>query len=319
MATIQSQKRTKMLPLSYIKYLPMAYSPSFFEKASEILKDIEDENIVDSIAVFRDQTQEFLSSLEKMSQTVAEEVIKEFARIQSLWRGVKHLFKAYATSYDASEATLGRKSLGIYHRLEEEPMRRTNAAVLMQNLVNGINRAWTPAQLTGTFLEKWVIAMTSAANDYAVIYQDRVERAVGRTFFTDYRERTYEAFEFAYLCLYTFMGNSGDLAASQAFSELNDLIATYTAISKARSTRIANKNAESAATETTTDEAAPVPAETEVMAKALASAPAHEEEPVEAATPSDDELAVASLGADEEDAEAMTVGFDEGDYDDWDD
>lgn len=326
MATILTQKRTKVLPLSYIKYLPMAYSPSFFEKASEILKDIEEEGIVDSIAAFRDQTQEFLSSLEKMSQTVADDVIKEFGRIQSLWRGVKHLFKAYATSYNANEATLGKKALGIYQRLEQEPMRRTNAAVLMQNLVNGINRAWTPSQLTGSFLESWVTAMTSAANDYAAIYQDRVERAVGRSFFTDYRERTYEAFEFAYLSLYTFMGNSGDLAATQMFSELNDLIATYTAISKGRSTRIANKNAESNAsattttTTTTTDEAAPAPAETEVMATAPASAPEQEEEPVEAATPSAAGLAIAPCGACEEVAEdALIDGFDEGDYEDWDD
>lgn len=315
MATITTEKRTKVLPLSYIKYLPMAYAPSFYEKAAEVLQAVEDETIVDSIVVFKDLTQEFLTSMETATQKVAAEVIVEFDRISSLWRGVKHLFKAYATSYDAHEATLGKKALGLYQAIESEPMRRTNAAVLMQNLVSNISRAWNTSELTGTFLESWKTAMTSAATAYAAIYQNRLERAVGRTFFTDQRDKTYEAFEFAYFSLYTFAGNTGDLAASKVFAELNDLVVTYTAIAKARSTRIANKNAAQGEAPQQPTEPGDQPAQE----------PEQEEVPtIDESMPSQGQRSTAELvdptaePGDDMAEESMDYDLSEGDYEDWD-
>ncbi|MDO4190682.1 MAG: hypothetical protein Q4D14_03210 [Bacteroidales bacterium] len=242
MSTITSLKRNALLPLSYIKYLPMQFAPTFYEKAAVLFNNCSEATLLDSITRFDGIAQAFVADMEQEAVSLSEEVTAEFQRIRRLWGGVKHLFKAYSTSYNTANATLANKALALYDKLEETTIKRTNASVVLLSLVNSISDSWTTAELAGTFLEPWLSEITAAANAYASVYQRRVEHSAQRIYFVDRREACYEAFELVYMGLYVYAKNSGDQTALDLFAEVNELIMTYTAVTKARSTRINRRN-----------------------------------------------------------------------------
>ncbi|MDO4190971.1 MAG: hypothetical protein Q4D14_04730 [Bacteroidales bacterium] len=248
MSTISSVKRTKVLPLSYVKNLPMVFAPTFYEKATSVLSACGEASLANFIANFDMQAQAFLADMEKLAVSPSEEVVSEFQRIQRLWRGVKKLFRAYSSSYNANEAVLAQKALALYEKCDSQStFKRTNASAMVYNLVNSISDSWSTAELQGSFLQAWQTDLTTAANNYANIYQRRIESASQRAFFIDRRDQVFRAFEIAYLGLYAFALDTSDQGALDIFAELNELIVTYTSVSKARRTRISNRNQAAAA------------------------------------------------------------------------
>lgn len=244
MSTITNRKRMELRRLGYIKRLPMAFAPTFYQKVSELLAGVETEELVDSIAVFSDITTEMVNAVNAtMPYDATEEAYREYLRCRAFYRATGSLFYAYSKSPVEAENVLGRKALALWNKVKDEPARRTNVAALMMSLADNISRAWTAQELTGTFLEGWKSSLTTCATRYAGLYQRRVEAAAERTFFTDYVENAFEAFQFLYYNIYTYVGNTGDVQIAEAFAEINDLIDTYTAIYKGRMTRIANRRA----------------------------------------------------------------------------
>lgn len=122
---------------------------------------------------------------------------------------------------------------------------RTNASEMLTALMNNIDGAWKPADLTGTFMEGLRAQLTAVANDYQQVYQNRVDYGATHNCFTEKKDEVFATFEFFYMNLYVCVGLTGDVALAELQSKINELIMIYTTISKSRTTRMANQKVES--------------------------------------------------------------------------
>lgn len=240
---IIGSKKATLLPLGYLKYMPKKFLPTFYAHVCDIVGDIEDEAIVDSIVVFKDQVSETIQSLNYDSKAVTKELHDMCKRANQFWTNTRLLLRAYQVSADPAEATLAKKALALLDNVEKGRLLVSNAGKHIESLVASIDAAWTKAELQTTFLGKWRDQLETLATDYGQMMDRHVKDGANHVCFSERRDDLFASFDFLYLNLYTYVGNTGDLNISQKFSELNDLIAWYTATAKAHSTRVRNANA----------------------------------------------------------------------------
>lgn len=240
---LTNQKKAVLLPLGFVKHMPVKFQQSFYSHVSDITETIEDEALVDDVALFRDLVAEVLNQVNSQAISDAQEMYDLYTRAERFWQGTRHLFKGYRHSTDTKEATLATKALDIFQRMECKRLLLSNAGAKLNALATNIANAWKPAEITGTFLENWKTQLTNLANEYATALQQHVERGASHVCYTERKMDLYDAFEFLYLHLYTQMGCTGDLLLAKLFSDINDLIAWYTATAKAHATRVKNANA----------------------------------------------------------------------------
>lgn len=235
-----SQKATR-LPLGYVKHMPMKFLPTFYAHVCDIVGDIEDEAIVDSIVTFKDQVSETIQSLNYDSKAVTRELNDMCKRANKFWVNTRLMFRAFQVSTDPTEATLAKKALSLLNNVEKGTLLVSNAGKRIDALVAAIDAAWTKAELQPTFLGKWRDQLNTLATDYGQMMDRHVKDGANHVCFSESRGNLFDSFEFLYLNLYTYMGNTGDLNIAQKFSELNDLINWYTTTAKAHKTRMKNK------------------------------------------------------------------------------
>lgn len=240
---LSNPKKATLLPLGFVKHMPVKFQQSFYQHVADTVAAVEDEQIVDSVVVFRDRVSEVLDSVHRSALNTSQEMYDLYDTADHFWQGTRHLFKAYRHSTNGTDAKLATKALDMFQRMNCPRLLLSNAGAKLAALASNINAAWNTAALTGTFLENWVTQLNTLASDYATALQKHIERGAQHTCFTEHKMELYEAFEFLYLNLYTYVGNTGDLAMMQVFSDVNDLIAWYTATAKAHSTRVRNANA----------------------------------------------------------------------------
>ncbi len=234
-------KKTAYLPLSSIKRLPIAFQPTFYSKVVDLAKDVNEPMLVDSVAVLADQVAELNQIVEApkgVDSRLVEDAVK---RVQQFWVSTRYLLKGYKRSNNQQEAAMATKALDLLEHLPTKVL-RTNASELLNALVNNFDAAWKPADLTGTFLEDWRAQLAVVANDYAQVYQNRVDNGASHSCFTEKKCDVFQLFEFFYMNLYVCVGVTGDLALMQLQAQINELVIIYTTIAKSRATRIANRN-----------------------------------------------------------------------------
>lgn len=239
---LSNPKKAVLLPLGFVKHMPIKFQQSFYQHVADITAVVEDEQLADPVAVFRDLVTEVLDSVHRSAINTSEEMYDLYDQADHFWQGTRHLFKAYRHSTNAKDATLANKALDMFQRMNCKRLLLSNAGAKLAALASNISAAWKPTDLTGTFLEGWVTQLNALATNYADALQKHVERGAQHVCFTERKMDLYESFEFLYLNFYTHMGNTGDLAIAQVFSDINDLIAWYTATAKAHATRVKNAN-----------------------------------------------------------------------------
>lgn len=239
---LSNPKKATLLPLGFVKHMPIKFQQSFYQHVADITSAVEDEQLADSVAVFRDLVNEVLDSVHRSAINTSQEMYDLYDQADHFWQGTRHLFKAYRHSTNAKDATLANKALDMFQRMNCKRLLLSNAGAKLAALASNISAAWKPTDLTGTFLEGWVTQLNALATNYADALQKHVERGAQHVCFTERKMDLYSAFEFLYLNFYTYMGNTGDLAIAQVFSDINDLIAWYTATAKAHATRVKNAN-----------------------------------------------------------------------------
>lgn len=239
---LSNPKKAVLLPLGFVKHMPIKFQQSFYQHVADITAVVEDEQLADPVAVFRDLVTEVLDSVHRSAINTSEEMYDLYDQADHFWQGTRHLFKAYRHSTNAKDATLANKALDMFQRMNCKRLLLSNAGAKLAALASNISAAWKPTDLTGTFLEGWVTQLNALATNYADALQKHVERGAQHVCFTERKMDLYESFEFLYLNFYTYMGNTGDLAIAQVFSDINDLIAWYTATAKAHATRVKNAN-----------------------------------------------------------------------------
>lgn len=228
--------------LGYIKRLPATYAPTFYSKVQDLISEVDNESLVDSVAVLCDGITELNAQLNNNHMVNSVEVVEAFGQLEKLWYGTKHLFKAYSYSTNPSDVVLAKKAMALLNSIYTVPLRRTNIADLMVSLSETIGKAWTKQELQGTFIESWKTQLDNAADNYADLYQRSVVNRASMVYFTDLRDSVFQSFNFFYLNLFTYIGNTGDVQISQLFTELNQLITIFTSIQKAHITRVYNRN-----------------------------------------------------------------------------
>lgn len=234
-------KKSALLPLGSIRRLPKAFMPTFYSKVVDLAKGTNEEMLTDSVAVLADKVAEFNRVVAAPQSNYGKVVGEAVADVQRFWSSTRYLLKGYSNSKNPQEATMARKALDLFERISGKVM-RTNAAELLNALVDAFDAAWKPADLTGTFLENWRTQLTNVANDYLSIYQGRVDNGAKHMCFSEMKDDVFEAFDFFYMNLHVCVGITGDLSLMELQSKINELIMIYSTIEKSRATRIANQN-----------------------------------------------------------------------------
>ncbi|MCQ2349867.1 MAG: hypothetical protein MJZ98_05235 [Paludibacteraceae bacterium] len=240
---LSNNKKASLLPLGFVKHMPIKFQQSFYSHVSDLVANIQNEELVDSAAVFGDLVHEVLNQVNASAVSDAQEMYDLFTRAERFWQGTRHLFKGYRHSINTADAKLAEKALDMFQRMNCPRLLLSNAGAKLAALSNNINTAWKPTDLTGTFLETWAAQLATLAGDYSTALQKHIERGAQHVCYTERKMDLYEAFEFLYLNIYTFVGNTGDVQIAQVFADINDLIAWYTATAKAHATRVKNANA----------------------------------------------------------------------------
>lgn len=233
-------KKTAYLPLGSIRRLPIAFQPTFYSKVVDLVKGVNEPMLTDSSVILADKVAELNHIVESPKSDDSKLVDEAVTRVQQFWSSTRHLLKGYSNSINTQEATMARKALDILERLPNKVL-RTNASEMLTTLIDNFDAAWKPADLTGTFLETWRPQLATVANDYARVYQNRVDNGAAHNCFTEKKSDVFQTFEFFYMNLYVCVGLTGDLSLMELQSKINELIMIYTSISKSRATRIANQ------------------------------------------------------------------------------
>lgn len=240
---IPVSKQTAMMPLGAIRKLPIAFQPTFYSKVADLAQGVNEQMLSDSAAMFMDQVAELNKIVASGRSTDSKVVEDALLRVQRFWTSTHYLLKGYTRSTNPQEATMAKKALDLFKRIQGR-MLRTNAYEMLMTLINNIDNAWTPTELSGTFLETWKAQLVSVANDYLQVYQNRVDKGATHICFTEKKLDVFETFRFFYLNLHVAIGLTGDLSLSQLQADINELIMIYTTISKSRATRKANQRVE---------------------------------------------------------------------------
>ncbi len=268
-------KKSALLPLGSIRRLPRKFQPTFYNKVVELAKGTNEQMLSDSLAVLADQVAE-LNHIVGAPKGVDSKLVDDaLTRVQQFWVGTRYMLKGYKRCSNPQEATLATKTLDMMDSLPHRVL-RTNASELLTTLLNNIDAAWKPADLTGTFMEGLKTQLTALASDYLKVYQDRVDNGAAHQCFSEKKGDVFSAFDFFYMNLHVCVGMTGDLTLMQLQSKINELIMIYSTISKSRATRIANQNhaAESNnSEESTTTESSNEQSESDTTSESVVDAP----------------------------------------------
>ncbi|MCQ2348864.1 MAG: hypothetical protein MJZ98_00105 [Paludibacteraceae bacterium] len=229
-------------PIGFVNRMPMPYAPTFYMKVVDLVQGIEADELMDTVSVFCDSVSEFTTSLESDAQVDHEEIVEAFQRLRKLWTGTHRIFQGYTQSVNPAEALMAKKALSILKYYRQKTFKRTNAAENLIMLTNTITSAWTSAELQGTFIEEWRKSLVTAATDYADRYQRRIDRTNNHRCATDFMPQLFANFHFLFYSLYIYCGNTGDVAVSEIYENIKELVRIYSSIVKAHKTRVANRN-----------------------------------------------------------------------------
>lgn len=237
-----NSKFLAIMPLGYIKRLPVEIAPVFYKKVQDCVSDIDDPLVAHAAQAFCKET-------EVLSQSLIDEVVykdsgvaEAFHRTEQVWQGMRFAIQSYLYCGDESMAKTAEQALEIYDSYRETRLRRTNAADQLRSFVATMEEYFSAETIANSFLAFWLDRLKDEAAKYADIYLKSVERAANRVYFTHQREIVHECFKRLYLTLYVAITELGNENLKQRFAHLDSLIAIFTSVGKARSTRIYNKN-----------------------------------------------------------------------------
>lgn len=231
-----------MLSLGVVKRLQKPYVATFYQKVVDLVSGIEAEDLVDSVSVFVDTVSEFTNSLRGDIEAEPKEVEDAFHQLELMWSGTHRIFQGFARSNDPAEALMATKALALLKRYRLEPLKRTNVVEQFTSLTSSITSAWTSTELDKSFLQLWSDRLITSANNFASLYQRRVQRTTTHVSVSQYSGRLFDQFYFLFYDLYVYVGKTGDVAVSEIFECIKELIDIYGRIHKAHATRVANRN-----------------------------------------------------------------------------
>lgn len=234
--------QTEILSVGVIKRLQKPYVATFYQKVVDLVSGIEAESLVDTIAVFTDTVSEFTNSLRNDIEVDPEEVAEAFRQLRMMWNGTHRIFQGHTRSVNPTEAAMATKALALLKRYRQEHLKRTNAGEQILALTTSITNAWSASELAGTCIEQWSTQLVTAANNFTTLYQRRVSRTRAHLSVSQYSAKLFEQFYFMFFSMYVYVGSTGDVAVSEIFENIRELIDIYGRINKAHATFVANRN-----------------------------------------------------------------------------
>lgn len=237
-----NKKNLAIMPLGYVKRLPVEFAPVFYNHVVDQLVDVDNPMLNNLVLAFRNETNSLNQLL--MDEVIYKDssVLDMFHQAEKVWQGVRYAIQSFCHCGEESVEQMAVRALEINGNHRVERLRRLDAAEQLNAFVAEIEDCFTPEELAESFLAYWINRLKTVSSEYTNLFQQRLERNAQRVYFTHQREVVHDKFNLLYLSIYVMVKESGDETLASLLANLNELIGIYTTIAKARKTRIYNQN-----------------------------------------------------------------------------